>query len=140
MTTYTQARDLLVAELNTAWAATYPSVPIFYENTLSVDLDTVGDMFVKVSIDFEDAFQSDIDLDPVPGHQVEGAMTLTMFLKEGRGSRSVYQVFDFVANNLTLRPLVNSVHLGVPSPGRKMSKDGWVTHEFFVPFSFYSRF
>lgn len=137
MTTYTQARDQMVTALNNAWTTNHPTIPILYENTMSVDLDTVGDIFVKASIDFEDAFQS--DMDPAPGFEAHGVITLVVFVKEGKGSRSVLGIFDSVAQSLTFQRLGSSVQLFVPNPGRKSSKDGWATSYFYVPFSFYSK-
>jgi hypothetical protein len=55
MTTEVEARDAIVAYLHPAWVTAYPSIKVFYNNTVKVDLDTVGATFLRVSIDFTDS-------------------------------------------------------------------------------------
>ena len=64
MTTEVQVRDAIVAYLNPAWALTYPTIKLFYENAVKVDLDAVGSSFLRVMIEFTDSVRQGIDLAP----------------------------------------------------------------------------
>ena len=59
MTTYVEARDTIVAYLESALSA----LPRFYEDTETVDLDSVGDQFLKICIEFADARQATIGIE-----------------------------------------------------------------------------
>lgn len=138
MTTYVEARDALVSHMNTNWPVLYPTVKVFYENTLSIDLDKVGAGFVKMSVDFLDAVQSDMDLGD-EGHVVVGEVVLTLFYKAGTGVRETLQKKDALTLLFKKRTL-GGVTTFVPRPGRKRDRDGWVSEELLVPFEFWSKF
>lgn len=137
MTTYVQARDALVAHINTGWTTTYPSTSIFYDNTLKIDLNSVGDCFLRVEIDFMDAVQFDIDT--VSSHEVTGEVILTVFTKEGTGVRSKLSMFDYMTS-LFKMVKVSGVQCEVPRPGKRRAKDGWVAEDLLVPFKFNSTY
>ena len=134
MTTYVEARDTIVAYLDPAWAAAYPSVPKFYENTTSVQRDKIDHLFLAVDIEFEDSFRQGIDADPVTASY--GAIHLCLFAKKGEGTRTTLAMFDFLTNLLKYRKL-SGVTLDCPTPGNKTDKDGWVSMALEVPFSFW---
>lgn len=138
-TTYVAARDALVGHLNAGWLAGYPSVPIFYENTAQIDLDTVGNTFLAVAVDFHDAVQADMDLDPYPGEEVFGEVNLRLFAKGGMGTRNTLAMFDFLTALMRQKRLSGVTTLS-PAPGRKQSRDGWVSFDLNVPFRFYSKY
>jgi hypothetical protein len=144
MTTYVSARDTLVAHINTSLSAALPDLKVFYENTLSVDPDTVGDSFMKVTIEFTDSIQSDIDMDMndmtvLPGDQTFGEVNFRLFVKEGTGVRTTLAIFDIIKTMMKFK-ILGGVSAGVPTPGKKKSVSGWVSHDIDVPFSFYSKF
>ena len=134
MTTYVEARDAIVTHLNPAWLSGYPGVKIFYENTVQIDLDSVGDMFLTVSIDFQDSMRMDIDPDPIS--KTWGVVTLRLFSKEGTGKKSVWQAFNWLTALMKYRQL-SGVTLGCPAPGKKIAKDGWCSDDLTVEFFFY---
>ena len=43
----------------------YPTIKVFYNNTVKVDLDTVGTTFLRVSIDFTDSVPMGMDAIPI---------------------------------------------------------------------------
>lgn len=137
MTTYVQARDALVAHINAGWTTTYPSTSIFYENTLKIDLNSVGDSFLRVEIDFMDAVQADIDL--ASSHDVTGQVVMTIFTKEGTGTRTKLSMFDYMTNLFKLVK-VSGVQCSVPRPGKRTVKSGWVSEELLVEFTFNSTY
>lgn len=139
MTTYVQARDALVNTIHGNFTATYPTTDIFYENTIKADLDKVTSPFVRIEIDFEDALQSDLDLDPVPGQEIFGTVFVTVFVKDGAGTRTTLALIDYF-NTLMAFSGASGVHVGVPRQGKKIAKDGWMSTSINLPFRFFSRF
>ena len=138
-TTYVNARDAIVAHFNTQWTSAYPTVPAFYENTVAVDLDTVGDRFVRLEVDFDDARQFDIDLAPVPSQVVYGNIIARIFFKEGTGMRAALQMVDTLNAMLSFKTL-SGVYSGVPTVGPKATKGGWMSFSLRAPFKFHTRF
>lgn len=135
MTTYTQARDSIVSYLHPAWKAQYPSTPIYFEDTLQVDLDNVpGGVFLLVSIPFSDSVRQGVDASPLT--RTWGEINLRLFAKEGQGVRSALQMFDFLTTLLKYRDL-SGVNLDVVKPGRRQTRDGWVSRDLDVDFSFF---
>ena len=144
MTTYVQARDNLVAYINTSLTTAFPTLKVIYENTLSVDLDSVGDSFMRIEIDFTDSIQSDIDMDRLdptvlPGDETHGEVVFRYFVKEGVGTRATLEMQDTIRSMMKLR-ILGGVRTAIPTPGKKVLKQGWVENDIIVPFSFYSKF
>lgn len=133
MTTYVEARDALVDFINTDLTASYPTVPVFYENTVQVDLNTVGDQFLRVSIDFITAKQATIEFSPQ--QRVLGELTFQMLCKEGSGTRTTLAFYDHVFGTLANR-MIGGVTLRTPVPGKKEIKSGWASFTLAVPFTF----
>lgn len=134
MTTYVQARDAIVAHLNPAWLAGYPGVRLFYENAVQIDLDSVGNNFLAVSIDFDDTIRMEIN--PNPTSKTYGIVTLRLFSKEGQGTRTTLQMFDWLTALMKYRD-IGGVTLECPTPGPKQARDGWASYDLSVPFFFY---
>lgn len=134
MTTYVNARESLVTALNSALTSGFPGTKVFYENTTQIDLDKVGVMFVAVAIDFDDSIRMTID--PTATSKTFGEISLTVFAKEGQGTKSALQLFDFTTALLKYGSF-GEVTTECPRPGRKISKQGWMSMELAVPFFFY---
>ena len=134
MTTYTQARDTLATLVDTAWAAHYPAVPIFHENTKQIPLDKVGHSFVTVAVTFSDTLRTSVDTSPIS--ESHGFLTLRLFAKEGSGVRATLGMIDFLTNTLKYQQ-VDGVTLDCPTPGRSLTRDGWTSTDIKVPFNFW---
>ena len=134
MTTHVQARDTIVSLIQPNWTATYPNVPIYYEDTTAISLDLLGTHFLLVSINFTDAIRQDID--PSPTTRLYGEISLRLFSKEGSGVRTTLGFMDYLASLLKYR-LLNGVTLGVAMPGKRVSRDGWTSTDLNVEFSFW---
>jgi hypothetical protein len=132
---YTNIRDALVTYVATDWAANQSSVPLFFENTVQIDLDDVGDIFVACEIDFTDTVQA--DLGPGASSRIEGEVMFRVFTKEGTGTRVGLGLWDYL-EPLLQRRVISSIVMETATPGRKMSKNGWTSMELFVPFHCYS--
>ncbi len=134
MTTEVQARDAIVAYFHPAWTTTYPTTPVYYENTVKIDLDTVGDAFLSVSIDFTDSVREGIDPAPITGSY--GEVTFRLFAKEGVGVRDTLSKQNYVRELMKYRDL-SGVTLDCPRQGRKQARDGWSSSDLIVPFQFW---
>jgi hypothetical protein len=131
MTTYVEARDAIVSYFDPAWATAFPNVPVFYENTTQVDLDSVGASFVTVGVDYTDSKR--LDIDPAPATRTWGEVILRLFVKEGGGIRSTLAMQDTLTGLMKYRKL-GGVTLDCPTPGRKQARDGWQSIDLRVPF------
>ena len=134
MTTEVQARDAIVAYFHPAWTTAYPSVPVYYENTVKIDLDTVGNAFLSVSIDFNDSVREGIDSSPITGSY--GEVTFRLFAKDGVGVRDTLARQNYIRELMKYRDL-SGVALDCPRPGRKQAKDGWASSDLIVPLQFW---
>lgn len=144
MTTYVSARDALINTIHTSLSSSMPTMKLFYENTTHVDMDSVGDKFIRIEVDFLDAEQSDIDMDLYdpnirPGERVYGEVVFQVFVKEGLGTRETLSIFDALRALLSVRSLTG-VNIGACKPGKKEARSGWHCSEFIAPFSFYSKY
>lgn len=133
MTTEVQARDAIVSFLHPAWTTTYPTVKVFYE-AASIDLDTVGSTFLRVSVNFTDSLRQGIDLQPITGSY--GDVWLQMFVKDGSSTRDALAHLNFLRELLKYQRLTG-VTLDCPRPGRKQSRSGWTSIDLTVPFQFW---
>jgi len=133
MTTFVQSRDAIVTLIHTALQAQHPTLPVFWENTLAVNLDTVGTQFLRIEIDFDDAHQ--LTINDAPEHRTYGHVYFTVFVKEGAGSRSALVLFDSLSDLVKFQAAQRFV-FGVPTPGRRDARDGWMSYELRAPFFF----
>lgn len=133
MTTFVQSRDAIVTLIHTALQAQHPDLPVFWENTLTVDLDTVANPFLRIEIDFDDAHQ--LTINDMPEHRTYGHVYFTVFAKEGTGSRNALVLFDSLSDLVKFKSDARFV-FGVPTPGRRDARDGWVSYELRAPFFF----
>jgi hypothetical protein len=127
MTTLVQCRDDLVTLIHT----NLTGVPVFWENTTSVDLDKAGDRFVRVEIDFDGAKM--LTVDPSPVHLTEGSIYFSIFTREGLGTRGTLALMDTISTLVKFR-FTTRVRTFTPTPTRVQSKDGWHMQELRVPF------
>lgn len=133
MTTYVQARDALVSHFHTGWSTAYPSIPAFYENAQSIDLDNHTAGFVKFDIDYEASFQA--SMEQVPITRVQGHVYITLATLEGTGTRTLAGYLDTLTTLMKYQSL-SGVQTGAPSPMRSELSEGWYFQELAVPFWF----
>lgn len=134
MTTEVQVRDAIVAYFNPAWVLTYPTVQVFYENAVKVDLDAVGSSFLRVMIEFTDSVRQGLDLAPHTASY--GEVILQLFSKEGQGTRDSLVKLNYLRELLKYHRLTG-VDLDCPRFGRKQSRNGWTSQDLIVPFYFF---
>ena len=133
--TLTQARDSLVAAIHATLQSDLPNLPVFYENTVEVDVNTVGDKFLQVDVDIEDVQLASMSSDLID--HVTGFIGLRLFMKAGTGTRTGLQIFDTLSAALRHRDL-SGVHTGSCSPGKKDEVKGWLIWDLGVPFEYWT--
>jgi len=129
MTTYVEARDAIVSHID----ANFSGIPVFYENTLEVDLNTVEDRFIRVEVEFSGASQASMGDNALD--RTYGFITYRVFTKQGRGTRATLEVMDTlrdVAKTMT----TDKVQCESVRPGKVESKSGWECRDLLVPFWF----
>lgn len=133
MTSYVQARDTLVGKINAALSTDHPALPVFWENTLEVDVNSVGNVFLQVEINFQDEVDTTIDPETI----TTGEVNFRLFYKQGQGVRAGLTVFDYLRNLMKFQ-VVSGVTLYTPKPGKKEMRNGWSISDLNAPFSFRS--
>lgn len=126
-----QMRDTLVNRLNTNWAATYPTIPVFFENTLSVDMDKVGDVFLRCAVIINAADQVSVELSPV--HRTRGRLELRIYVKEELGTRTELGYLDYLIGLFKYGNYAG-LHTSTPEPVPGQSSKGWYSLGLSVPF------
>lgn len=124
-------RDALVTRLNANWPSTYSGVPLFYENTQEVDLDKVGDAFLRCAVLINAAEQISVEL--APTHRTRGRLEFRVYVKAELGTRVALGYLDYLT---TLFKLGNysGVHTKIPEPVPGQSYKGWYSLGLSVPF------
>lgn len=133
MTTYVQARDTLAAFISAAIATDKPAWKVFYENADKPDVNTVGDQYIVVAIDFLSAKQATIEY--APKRRSLGDIVFRVVTKEGLGTRSTLEVFDYV-EGLLANKIVGGITLRTAVPGKKRTSAGWTLADIAIPFVF----
>ena len=124
----------MITAFNAPWASAWPGVPMYFENTTQIDLDTAPPVFVAAAIDFTDGMRLDIDASPMS--KTWGEVTFRIFAKEGQGTKTALQVFDFLTALMKYQTF-GGVTTECPAPGPKQASKGWVSFDLTVPFFFY---
>ena len=133
MTTYVQARDTLAAFISAAIATDKPAWKVFYENADKPDVNTVGDQYIVVAIDFLSAKQATIESNPK--RRSLGDIVFRVVTKESMGTRSTLQVFDYV-ESLLANKSIGGITLRTAVPGKKRTSAGWTLADIAIPFVF----
>lgn len=132
--TYVDARAAIIGYFHPAITAAYPATKVVYENTTQIDLDSVGNSFIQVSVDFQDSVRQGIDASPYS--KTWGVLTLRVFQKEGQGTKETLQMFDWLTALLKYKKL-GDVTLDCPHPGKKISRDGWSSADLVIDFELF---
>lgn len=133
--TLTQARDALITAIRATLQADLPTLPVFYENTATVDVNTVGDKFLQVDVDIEDTQLASMSSDLID--HVTGYIGLRLFMKAGTGTRAGLQIFDTLSTSLRHRDF-GGVRTGSCTPRKKDEVSGWLMWDLGVPFEYWA--
>ena len=127
--TLVQIRDVLATALNAGWA--HAAVPIFYTNTVKVDVAAMGDHFLKCDLQFDDARQ--INIAPTPDHRIYGTLAIRVFTKDTLGMRTALGYLDELSSLFGFKNL-SGVQLQAPRTGWEQQRDGWSSIDLRVSF------
>lgn len=130
---YATCRDDLIAKINTELAIDYPSLPVFYENTVKVDTNKVGNLFVRIELEF--VTRENITVTGQPETEARGLLYFCVYSKEGSGTRPTLALFDYFTNLMKYQT-VGDIVLETPRPGKKEERNGWISQELVCPFRF----
>jgi hypothetical protein len=134
MTTNIQARDALVTEVLSQWAASsFAPVPIHWVGGPPPAIDTVSE-FVYASVNFLAAEQASVETTPLT--RVRGSLKLTFFRKEPNGDRRSQEQAEYLCDALAHRTL-GGVQTATPTPMGLETHDGWYSTTWGVPFWFH---
>lgn len=128
---YVSIRDALVSAVAAHMTANHPSVPVFYDNAVIPDPDTVADPLLNASVHFNSSYQ--IELSRTPALRIEGTLILGILNREGKGIRESLGLGDSLTVALANKNLSN-VQTGTLRPGHAETHDGWHLQEFLVDF------
>ena len=131
---YTQARTNLITHFHTYWSAAHPTITVVHENRPFVNIDTVGNMFLAVSIEFPEAKQASIG--DVPITRVNGEMYICIYTKEGIG---VVTALGYIDELTTLFKHQNLSGLQTTTPVIENEEcvKGWKKYHLVIPFWFH---
>lgn len=129
-----QARDAVISRLKTVLDAHLPTLKVVYENADTVSIDTVGDFFLRVSVDINSATQASVEAGPLVRYT--GELRLMHAAKEGTGTKALMARADTLNSAMKYLNLAG-LQTTTPYPGGKEAHDGWFVQEWCIPFFFH---
>lgn len=126
---YVTIRDNIVNTLDAGWVT--PGVKVFYGNAEEIDLNEVGDAFIRCKIRFQDARQMDVAENP--SKRIVGVLNIEVLTRETLGTRVVLGYMDTLSNLFDFKNL-GGVQMQAAAVGDTYDKDGWSLTPLKVPF------
>ncbi len=131
MTTHVEAHDALIAHIETILQAGYPTLAVYYENTLEIDLNTAPSMFLRVNLEL--SATNLITTDNTFLDRSFGEIVFSLSVKDGTGTRFILDIFDYLTRE-TRHENLSGVILGSASNGPKSVQPGWKTYTLLIPY------
>lgn len=128
---YADARQQLVAHLESGLGSGYPLMLRAYKNP--VDLDSATSPFVFAEVHWNNAKATGIGANA--NQRVHGSFHLTITWVEGTGTASINNLMTYLTGLFANKNL-GKVVTTVPFPGKKDERHGWETQDLVVPFWF----
>ena len=131
MTTRVEARTEIASVLQANLAGNFPGLPFFWDDTVAVDLDKVGDRFVRVNTAFLDTEEMTVD----PGREMRrhGVVSIFVFQREGQPQAPAPAVLDTVDTVVRFVPTAK-VRFEAPVERRPETRNGWTSRGIDIPF------
>jgi hypothetical protein len=129
-----EARAAAITKVSAVLAANLPALPAFYENSDAIPIAEVGDAFVRIRMDFNNAKQAEMGQTPITRHA--GELCITHAQRTGTGTAALLARANTINNELK-HFSSGQLQFAVPYPGRKESHDGWYFQDWCVPFWFH---
>lgn len=125
------ARAAIYARLSTLMSDSYSTVPVRYENRLTVDFDTLETIFVACEIAWSDGVQASLGSTPLVRYS--GAVYLAVWEKEGAGTSQALGILDALAASFKLAQF-GGVNTHAPRPLPGQDQLGWYVLGLRIPF------
>lgn len=125
-------RAAVFAEIRNWAAASFPTLPVVYENGPVPDEDKIGPIWLDVEIRWYDG--SVAALGSTPRTRDFGAVSLSCFYKVGEGTKSPGQVIDSVSALLQARRFGSAV-MGARKRTVPTNLRGWHKTGVLIPFT-----
>ena len=131
MTTRVEARAEIASVFKANLAGNFPGLPFFWDDTVAVGLDTVGDRFVRVNTAFLDTEEMTVD----PGREMRrhGVVSIFVFQREGQPQAPALAVLDTVDTVVRFVPTAK-VRFEAPVERRPETRNGWTSRGIDIPF------
>ena len=131
MKTPVEARTEIASVLQANLAGNFPGLPFFWDDTVAVDLDKVGDRFVRVNTAFLDTEEMTVD----PGREMRrhGVVSIFVFQREGQPQAPALAVLDTVDTVVRFVPTAK-VRFEAPVERRPETRNGWTSRGIDIPF------
>lgn len=127
------ARAAVYERLNTKMASAYASVPVRYENRLTVDFATLETIFVACELALSDGTLASLGSTPMVRYS--GAIYLAVWEKEGAGTSQALGILDALAIEFKAVQF-GGVNTKAPRPLPGQAQDGWYVLSLRIPFWF----
>lgn len=130
---FEDARAAVYARLKATMAASYPTVPVIYENRVSVDLDDHPGPVVTCQMAYADGEQ--VSMSQAPIVRYRGAIYLTAECKQGQGTAAALTMLGVLAGAFKTASF-GGVVTKAPRPLPGAEDKGWYVLTLRVPFYF----
>ncbi len=130
---FEDARAAIYSRLNTFMAASYPAIPVRYENRLTVDFATLETLFVAAEIAFTDGTQMALGSSPPVRYQ--GTIFLNVWERDGAGTSEALGLLDALAVAFKTAQF-GGVNTKAPRPMPGAFQPGWYVLAVRIPFWF----
>lgn len=117
--------DAIRAFVDGPFVAAYPTVPIVYENA-GFDWNNPPPLFVTLEVLFQDGRQ--IGMAYAPKTRLHGCVYLSVYARQGSGSRASLGLLDWFASLLGYQQ-IGAAQLQAPSPNGTSEHKDWFCQE-----------
>lgn len=114
-------RESLIGLVRDNFLVAYPTVPIVFDNA-PFDRNSPPAQWVEYEIKFSGGGQ--IAVAALPKTRIHGFLYVTVWVREGSGSKRALTMLDWFAQNLQYKS-ANRVHLQAAEPVSDSSPAGW---------------
>jgi hypothetical protein len=127
---YLPIRDSIIGLIHPAFTLQHPDLPIAYDNQ-AFDRDAQPEKFVDLTIDFLEAEQANLGINPRT--RIRGVVSITYVCRRGLGARDALATLDWFSSLLKYRSL-GSIQMQAPKALPGDTVPGWYSPMLHVPF------
>lgn len=125
-------RSAVFSDLQAWQAASYPAMPVVYENGPEVDEDSIGLIWLDVEIRWYGGQVA--SMGTTPRTRSTGALSLDCYYRSGQGTSEPWAVAESLSQLLGVRRIGSAV-LGAPQRKVPTNLLGWYKAGLLIPFT-----